>query len=386
MSETRYDWLVDGQPTQNRYTVLGDVTGSIEVSVEFEPAVPAEVLRTVPVTFVDVTAGRTFLGSVPGINGDNLLTEGFSFVPDKLFQFKERPSIQFPVEFGPTSFLHTDLGQVFESEYGERELNNLLRDTMVLASHKPSLSSGHFTEFPFSGSSAFGLKGGSEVRELSADVLHSRRIKKGVIGTDCNVDDAPVNSENGLFRDYPRSIGFKLTMQIERIIILAKGQCRRLDLPRQVLLVISRDTERDFDPTIRGGECCVLGIKTYPDNSGVVSHCRVLFTKRFKLTLHGFQRFTSTISCALHKRGREIRNGLSNILIGGVVTTHLADRVGIEPPFGTSIERHSIISHGFPERFSIIRRNIKFQLDCPNHNHILMPVGYKIYVRSVKVL
>ncbi len=63
MSGTRYDWLVDGQPTQNRYTVLGDVTGSIEVSMEFKTTVSAEVLGTVPVTFVDVTTGRTLLGN-----------------------------------------------------------------------------------------------------------------------------------------------------------------------------------------------------------------------------------------------------------------------------------------------------------------------------------
>ena len=36
MSETSYNWLVDRQPTQNRYTVVGDVTGSIEVSMEFK--------------------------------------------------------------------------------------------------------------------------------------------------------------------------------------------------------------------------------------------------------------------------------------------------------------------------------------------------------------
>ena len=36
MSKTRYNWLVDGQPTQNRYTVMGDVTRSIEVGMEFE--------------------------------------------------------------------------------------------------------------------------------------------------------------------------------------------------------------------------------------------------------------------------------------------------------------------------------------------------------------
>jgi len=51
MSLTRYNWLVDGQPTQNRYTVLGDVTGSIEVSMEFKTTVPTEILRTIPTVY-----------------------------------------------------------------------------------------------------------------------------------------------------------------------------------------------------------------------------------------------------------------------------------------------------------------------------------------------
>lgn len=70
-----------------------------------------------------------------------------------------------------------------------------------------------------------------------------------------------------------------------------------------------------------------------------------------------------------------IRNGLSNILIGSIVTANLADRMGIKSPFGTSIERHSIISHGIQERLPTIRRNIKFQLDCPNHIHISCVIG-----------
>ncbi len=155
MSETRYNWLVDRQPTQNRYTVVGDVTGSIEVSMEFKSAVPTEILRTIPVTFVDVAAGRTFLRGVPGINGDNLLTYIFGFVSDKLFQFVERPVVEFPIELSTATFLNTDLGEVFKCEYRRWGLNNLLRDTMVDISHKPSFSTSQLPQFADTGSSAF---------------------------------------------------------------------------------------------------------------------------------------------------------------------------------------------------------------------------------------
>jgi hypothetical protein len=56
------------------------------------------------------------------------------------------------------------------------------------------------------------------------------------------------------------------------------------------------------------------------------------------------------------------------------VAVDLADRFGVKTPFGTGVERHSIISHGFQERLSAIRRNVKFQLDCPNHSHILVVI------------
>ncbi len=155
MSETRYIRLVDRQPTQNRYTILGDVTGSIEVSMEFKTTVTTQVLRTVPVTFVDVTTGRTFLRGVPCIDGDNLLTKILGLVPDKLFQFVERPVVEFPIELSTATFLNTDLGEVFKCEYRRWGLNNLLRDTMVDISHKPSFSTSQLPQFADTGSSAF---------------------------------------------------------------------------------------------------------------------------------------------------------------------------------------------------------------------------------------
>lgn len=343
--------------------------------MEFKTAVPAEILRTVPVTFVDVTTGRTLLRGIPGIYGDNLLTYIFGFIPDKLFQFIERPVVQFPVELGSTSFLHADFRQIFECEHGIRELNNMLRDTMVSISHKPSFSTRQLPQFAGAGSSAFGLEFGSEMGAFATDILYSRRIKKCVVGTDSDVDNPPVNSKNRLFRDYLWRIGFKLTMQVEPIGVLAKGQGRGLDFPRQVSPVIFRDVEHDLNPTIRSRKGCIFGLKTYPNNSGVVSHCRILLTERFEMALHRFQRFTSNISCTLNKRGREIRNRLSNISVSSIMAINLTDRMGIKPPSRADVKSHGVISHGFQERFSTIRRNIKFQLDCPNHNHMLTVLG-----------
>ena len=65
MSLTRYNWLVDRQPTQNRYTVVGDVTGSIEVRMEFKTAVTTQVLGPITITFVNMATNRAFLRGIP---------------------------------------------------------------------------------------------------------------------------------------------------------------------------------------------------------------------------------------------------------------------------------------------------------------------------------
>ena len=376
MSPTRYNWLIDGQPTQARYTCLRYVSGSIEVSMEFKTAVTTEKRGTMAITFVNMTANRTLLRGITGIDGNNLLAKILGFIPNKLLQFKERPDIQFPIELSTTSFLHTDFRQIFECKYRGWRLNNLLRDTVVDISHKPSFSSRQLPQFTDAGTSAFGLEFGSEMGVFATGILHSRRIEKCVVGTDCNVDNTPINPKNRLFRNKFRGIRFKLAVQIKRIVVLTQRQGRRFDFPCQVWQVIFRNTERGFNPTIRSCNSCISRNQKHVDNTGVVSHCRILFTERFKLTFHRFQRLTSNISRTLYQRGREIGNRLSNIVIGSVMAINLTNRMGFETPCGTGVKCHGIISHGFQERIARIRRNIQFQLNCPNHTHILYPLEY----------
>jgi len=372
MSETCYDWPVDGRPTQVRYTVSGDVTGSIKIGVDFKPTFTTLERGTITITFVDVPANRTLLRSVPGIDRDNLLTKILGFVPDKLLQLIKRPVVKFPVKLSTAPFLHADLSEVFKSEYRKWFLDYLLRDTVIYISHKPSFSTGQFTEFPFGGPSAFGLKLSSEICVLRPRILHRPGIKKCVIGTDCNVDNTPINAENRLFRDTLRGICFNLAMQIKHTVVLTDRQGRGFDFPCQIWTVIFRDTERGFNPTIGGRNGCVPGSQEHVYNPGVVSHCRIHFTERFKLTFNRFKSLTSNVSRALYQRGREIGNRLPDIVIGSIVAINLADRTGFKTPCRTDIKSHSIISHGFQERIAGIRRNIEFQLNCPNHIHILV--------------
>lgn len=344
--------------------------------MEFKTTRSAEKLRSATVTFVDVPTNGAFLRGKPSIYKDHLFTKILRLVSDKLLQFKERPVVQFPVELRATTFLHSDLREILKCKHGIRRLNNLLRDAVINISHKPTFSSTHPLEFSAGGSRAFRLQFSSEIREFSPCIPHSRRIEKRVIGTHCNVHNTPVNTENFLIFNEIGSSGLNLTMQVESAIIPVERQSRLFDLPRQVLPVISRDGKSCFDPSVGAGDSGVSGVKTNPDHSLVVPHSRELISERFDVTFHRFQRFTRNISCSLYQRGREIRNRLSNILIGCLVTVNLAGRMVLKTPFSTGVERHSVISHGLQERVTTIRRNIKFQLDCPNHNHICTLLGY----------
>jgi hypothetical protein len=372
MSETRYIWLVDKQPTHTRYTGLGNVTGSIKIRVKFKPTFPTKKRGTTTITFVNVPANRTLLRGVPCVNKDNLFAEGLGFVPDKPFEFKERPAIKFPVEFGTMPFLNAYFRQVFECKDCGTGLNNSLRDTVIDISHEPSFSTRYFTEFPFSRSSAFRLQLSSEIRVLCSRILHSPRIKEGIVGTDCDVNDTTIYSENFGIINRVRGFGFELTIEVERVGVLSERKVRRFYFPPQISSVIIWDMKKDFNTPIGCSKSSVTRIQIHPDNSGVVSHSRKFFTEWFKLTLNRFQRFTSTISRPLHKRRWEIRDSPTNITIGSMMATHLIKGTGVEAPFGASIERHRVIFHSCHKRFHPIGRDVKFQLGCPNHSHILI--------------
>lgn len=378
MSLTRYDWLVDGQPTQTRYTGMGDVTGSIEVGMEFETTGTTQELRTITVPFVGVTTDRTLLRGITGIYKNHLLSEVLRFIGKELLELVERPVIEFAVHLGSTPLLHTDFGQIFQCKDRIIRVYNLLRDTVINVSHKPSFSPGNFAEFPLGRTSAFGLQPLAKICAFGTSVLHQLGIKKGVVGADSDVYNTPVNTEYLLVFYKVRSLGFHLAVQVKCLVSLIKGHSGRFHLPTNVLPVIFGNCKCRFDTSFTGGKSSIPGVKTNSDHSLVVTHGRILFTERLCMALHRFQTLTRIIPCTLHKRGREIRNRLSDILVGGVVAVHLVCGTGVKSPFGTGVERHSVIPHGLQERLTPIRRNTKFQLNCPNHTHILTVLGNKV--------
>jgi hypothetical protein len=377
MSETRYIRLVDGQPTQTGYTGLGNITGSIEVSMKFKPTRSAPEPGTIPVAFVDVAAVRTLLGSVPGIDKDNLLAKVFRLVPDKLFKLVKRPAIQFPVELCAMPFLHPDLGKIFESEYSKGFLDYLLRDAVIHIGNKPPFSSAHPLKFAASRSRAFCLKLCSEPGVLRPPVLHRTGIKESVIGTYRDVHDSPVDPEDMQIAEGVWGSGFDLAMQVKPAIVPVQEKVRGLDFPSGILQIVFGNKERRPDPS---GACRKSGKALFeidPDNSLVVPHCREFFTEWFHMAFVCFQGFAGTVPRTLKKGAGKIRNGMPDIKISRMVAVDLVRRVVGKAPLCAGVERHRVISHGLEDLILGTIRDFKLQLDCPNHSNIFVGLGIK---------
>ncbi|MDD3110828.1 MAG: hypothetical protein PHU26_00860, partial [Methanofollis liminatans] len=111
--------------------------------MELKPTPPTPEQMAFPVSFVGMPTHRTFLRGVPGVHLDNLLPQSPGLIPEKLFEFVERPCVQFPVELFASPFLNPDLRKVFQREDRVIRVHNLLRDTVIGISHKPSFPSGN---------------------------------------------------------------------------------------------------------------------------------------------------------------------------------------------------------------------------------------------------
>lgn len=370
MSKTCYDWLVDRQPTHGRYTIVGDVAGSVQIGVNLKSALPAPEVVAVPVPLVDMAADGTLLRGVTGVNEYDQLAHTFGFVPDELLQLIERPRVDLPVEISAAALLNSNPRQVFESEHGEWGGYDLLRYAVVGISHKPSLSAGHLPEFPAGGPSAFGLKFGAEIGVFRTSVLHTPVVEKGVVGTDRDVHDSPINTENRTVAGRLRRSRFDLAMEIKSPIATPERDRGRLDPPCQIFPVVFRERERCADAAVRCGDRGVPRLQENADHIAVVSHRRKLAADRLNSGFNGLKGLARTISRTLNQRRREIGNRLSNIPVGGMVAIHLVRGAVLEPPRGTMVERHGVIPHGCKKGRAPIGLDIKFDLDCPNHSHI----------------
>jgi len=285
-NRARYIWLIDEQPVNLSSTEIGDVTGSIEVGMEFETTFCAFEDRTFSVLTKDMVTSRTFLAGITGIYKDNGLSLGFTFVKDELLKLTEGPVPEVPIEPLPEFLILLDV-QFLQCYRVERLGNYPLGNLVVVVSHEPSFPSRDFLQFSLGRTGAYGLKFPTEILILSFDLSNVIRTVEPVIAENGMVENSGIDSEdflgvtNGgcpLFYD-----------DTENEILPVKTEGGSNHLPIEVFPEISWDFYRDLDSAVNGGHRDETLFKIWFERPLVVTDARPLFLGRKCFELDTFQ-------------------------------------------------------------------------------------------------
>ena len=340
--------------------------------MELKSAFPTPERRAFPVSFVGMPTHRAFLRGVSWIDEGYLFTESLGFILKKLFKFIERPVVQFPVKLLTFPVLNPDLREVFQCEDRIIGLNNLFRDTVIGISHKPSFPSSNLTKFPLCRPGAFGLHILAKMSVFRTNTLYLPGVEKSVVRTDSNIHDPTINTKHLDFLHRLNIWMFHRSMQVKHLLFPVIGDRRRCNRPRKVLAVILGNRERRLDPSFYRCNGSKTMDQIDSDHPLVVSHCSKGLSFRHSLTFNCLQSLTRAITRTLHQRRRQIRNSLTNNPIGSLVVLNLIPHPVIESPLCGYRERRGIGSHRIEESGRAAIGHLKFERDCPNHDHILI--------------
>lgn len=360
---------------------MSDIARSVKVGIEREPALTAAVARAIPIPFIDVAAVRTLLRCVTSIDKQNVLTDGFCFIPQELFKLVERPRVEKTVELSTTPLLYPNLTQVFERIDTEGQRDKLLTNAVVNVSHKPSFPFTHTLKLAFSGTGAFGLKLCTKVCILSSHVLDLLSVEKRVVRCNSDVFDSAVDTEDctvvsrwhisRLHRDVHK-----------KAVAIRDGNA--FQHPSQILRIARRNRETRFNAPRNGGD----GSKSFVDfdtsNSVVIPQSRTRFLLGQRFALIPFQRFASAVSRTLHERRRKRRSS-TKLVIRAFVVLDFIPRVVLKAPLCRSVERFGVFVHRGKEFLSILIGTMQLKRNSPYHVHILDTIEDKGFECMEKV-
>jgi len=252
-NRTRYDWLVDGQPSKLSFAEHGDVSGGIQVCVQPEPAFSASIIVPFPIALVDVPAVRAFLAREARVDIHDGLSESFGLIVDKLLKLAERPTPEHRVERMSEAFLALDT-EGFEGNHIEGLVHDFFCDAVIHVGHKAFLLTGELLELSPGGRSPFGLERTAIVlisRLHASDVL---AINEQVVGENGMVVDASIDPEHFATRiiDGSRSIGFCLHLDYQPAAVERDG--RGLDFPVKIFVEVFRYFDGQLYPAADTGD------------------------------------------------------------------------------------------------------------------------------------
>jgi hypothetical protein len=359
------------QPTQARYTRLSNVPGGVKVSMEFKTTFATTEVRTFPVPFIGMSTVRTLLRSVSGIYKEDMFSNSFGLVPDKLLKLIERPAIELLVKLFASAFLDSDLAQIFKSKYSVFRVHNLLGYTVIGISREPSFLTCHSLKLAFGRFGAFGLQLLSEMGILSTPILDPLGVEELIIRADSNIHYSTIYSKNSEVCDLLRIVMLKRYMQIENLVSAVIRDCRGLDSPAKITAISRRYKESGLEPSLSACNSSNPMHKVHGNNSLIISYCRerLSFWKRF--TFYCLQSFTSTIPSSLHQRGRKIGDAFTSKLVGRVMVIDLIPRLVLESPFCRDGKCFGISSHRIEESPTILVSQTELECNRSKHIHIV---------------
>ncbi len=338
--------------------------------MDLKTTITATVRTTIPIPFVSVSTFGTFLTGISRVNRNNLFTQSFRFVADKLFKLIETPVVEFPVKVLSSAFINSDAGQIFKGNHIKGHIDNFFCNTMVNISHKPSFLSANLLEKTFSRFGAFGLEFFPQICVLGSCVLDLFAVKKDIVGTYCDIDNTSVDTNNSI-TGWLRRFRSDYHMQIKNIISDVISKCGTSGFPINILFVVFGNTERYLNPSIYGCNSGKPVFKNNTDNSLVIPDCRIWSALWKSLELNTFESFASHIPCTLNKRRWEFRMSSSNVFVSSIMDRYLRMCTFFKPVFSNFVEYLIEKYNCLHEAFFVFIRQLKFQFKGSIHIHIL---------------
>lgn len=370
-------WTVDRSPTDTRYTRSGNVERSIQIGVDVIPTFTTPKIVPLAVSFIGVTAFRTFLARIPRVYTHNLFTKRFGFIPDKLLKLVERPVVELPVKLSPASaVLDSNAGEVFKRKYIEGHIHDLFRDTVVNILNKPFFFSADLLKKTFSRLSAFALEFSPKMLVFASNILNLFAIKESIVRAHSDVHDASIDSENLITRWFGR-VRSHGNMQIERIRSLVIPKRGASDFPMKILIVVFWKIERCLNPTTDRCNANQMVKEINPDYPFIVPNSGKWRAFRDCFEFNTLKCLTCNVPDTLQERGRDFRMSLSGRVISPVMDFYLAARSILKSKSSDLIKHFVADYDSLAKRLCILIRDFKFEFDRSIHIHILAMIPYK---------
>lgn len=364
-----YDWLIDRQPAQQGVAELGDVSGSVQISVQAETTLPAFEQAVVPVSSFNMSADGAGLAGVSGIYIDDVFPQGFGFVFQETLELPITPTAQEGVELPALFFLPLDL-KLFQNKSVCYSFRYPLAQTVVDVSHKPSFSTAKTLKVSHSGRSAFALQPCFQPLVASFDSAEDSAVEELVVAGYDRIDNASVYAEDS-FRGF-LSRSFEFGDKVQDDVPTFHSECCGSDFTRSIFDVAFWDVDRDFDSTFERGQGDDIGLQEGSESIVVQSNRRNLFLNRESLQLLPLEHVAGLVTGSTDVTTVEFRIQPPNLLVGGVVEFGLVEGLTLETSFEGDVAGCVVEPYRLSD--SLVKR--EFQVDCSPHSEY--PLGFAI--------